>query len=225
MIEGTKSVNILSYEFYPEEWYDNRVKGKMLYDINNMEENLHKYKQNAKISKAYLKKIFFDKKNEKWHKLWDRRIEANDISTLTRVVERGIEKMSSNEEKFEIEIRYQDEEAYYDSSSGNSAWLNYTMGLMLKRCLQIWTKLNNAQIIRGLALQQRGIYSVNGSIGSLNEKAIKKQGKGDDEPWVVVDINCLKPYGSKLIPYPGVEAAKRRAREWKKQGLFPSDKS
>jgi len=97
---------------------------------------------------------------------------------------------------------------------------------MLKRCLQIWQKLSQAQIRSGLALQQRGIYSVNGFIGALNSKdAIQKQGKGVDDPWVVMDINSLKPDGSKLIPDRGVEAAKRRAREWKKQGLFLYDKS
>jgi len=67
-IERAKSVNILTYEFYPEEWYDNRVKCKMLYDIRHMkiEETLHKYKQKAKISEVYLKLIYLEKENGKW---------------------------------------------------------------------------------------------------------------------------------------------------------------
>jgi len=152
-------------------------------------------------------------------------IEANDIYTLSKVVERCIENLSSNERKFDLEIR-EKYEVDYDSNSGKSTWVKYTKSLMLKRCLQIWQKLNNAQIRRGLALQQSGIYSVNGFIGALNSaKAIQKQGKDADAPWVVMDINSLKPYRSKLLPDSGVEAAKRRAREWQKQGLFPSDKS
>lgn len=161
-IEKTKTVDIVSYEFYPEEWHDRKGISQNL--------GLPSYS-----------------------------IIIDCLPTI---------------------------EQYRKYSSEESTWIRHTKNLMLKRCLQIWQKLNQIQIRRGLALQQRGIYSVNHFIGLLNStKAIKKQGKGVDAPWVVMDINSLKPDRSKLLPDRGVEAAKRRAREWQKQGLFPSDKS
>ncbi|MGK7905451.1 MAG: hypothetical protein AB4352_29415 [Hormoscilla sp.] len=186
------------------------------------------HEETEKVIEDYLKLICLEKSNEKWQKKWGKVIVKDEINNLDKIVIKYIEKFGVNQKKLEIEIRCQYDVDYesHESLSGESRWLIHTTSLMLRRCLQIWQKLNKAQIIRGLALQQRGINYMNGLIGALNsKKAIQKQGKGVDAAWVVMDINSLKPDRSKILPVSGVEAAKRRAREWKKQGLFSSDKS
>lgn len=96
---------------------------------------------------------------------------------------------------------------------------------MLKRCLEIWPRIKPDQIKRGLVLQKSGEHSVNGQIGALNaKKAIKKEGDGADELWVVVDRAALKPWGAKLLPKSGIEAAQNRAREWRLKSTGTSDK-
>lgn len=151
--------------------------------------------------------------NNEWQR-FDQTIEQYGLAILDKIINSCFDRFGSSVRKFELGIQY-----YYEvdcgSASGKSPWLHYTTDFMLKRCLEIWPKIQPDQIKRGLVLQKRGEQSVNGHIGSLNaKKAIKKEGYGADECWVVVNPEALKPWRGQLLPKSGIEAAKRRAREW-----------
>ncbi|MEG3847229.1 hypothetical protein QT971_07375 [Microcoleus sp. herbarium19] len=203
-------------------WYDNQKNersGKMLdlFDLFmtnlELEKRLNEIKPTAKfIETLYIFRCLYIKNNE-WQR-FDQTIEQSGLAILDKIINSCFARFGSSVRKFELGIQY-----YYEIdcglASGKSPWLHYTTELMLKRCLEIWPKIKLDQIQRGLVLQKRGKHSVNGHIGSLNaKKAIKKEGYGADENWVVVNPEALKPWRGELLPKSGIEAAKRRAHEW-----------
>lgn len=176
-------------------------------------ERLREQEPTAKvIDTLYVFRCLYIQNNE-WQR-FDQTIEQYGLAILDKIINSCFDRFGSSVRKFELGIQY-----YYEvdcgSASGKSPWLHYTTDFMLKRCLEIWPKIKPDQIKRGLVLQKRGEQSVNGHIGSLNaKKAIKKEGYGADECWVVVNPEALKPWRGQLLPKSGIEAAKRRAREW-----------
>jgi hypothetical protein len=209
-------------------WYDNQKNersGKMLdlFEIFmtnlELEKLLRERKPTAKVIETlYIFRCLYIKNNE-WQR-FDQTIDQYEFYILDKLIESCFARFGSSVRKFELGIQY-----YYEFdcglASGKSPWLHYTTDLMLKRCLEIWPKIKPDQIKRGLALQKRGEQSVNGHIGALNakkaikkEKEEKKEGYGADEYWVVENPEALKPWRGELLPKSGIEAAKRRAREW-----------
>ena len=178
-----------------------------------LEKRLNERKPTAKVIETlYIFRCLYIKNNE-WQR-FDQTIDPYESSILDKLIESCFARFGSSVKKFELGIQY-----YYEVDSGldsgKSPWLHYTTDLMLKRCLEIWPKIKPDQIKRGLALQKRAEPSVNGHIGSLNaKKAIKKEGYGAEERWVVENPEALKPWRGELLPKSGIEAARRRANEW-----------
>jgi hypothetical protein len=207
------------YRFGEGYWYENQNHEISYYTPNisryNLEfsERLREQNPTAKVIETlYIFRCLYIKNNE-WQR-FDQTIDWYEFYILDKFIESCFARFGSSVKKFELGIQY-----YYEFdcglASGKSPWLHYTRDLMLKRCLEIWPKIKPDQIKRGLALQKRGEPSVNGHIGSLNsKKAIKKEGYGFDESWVVVNPEALKPWRGELLPKSGREAAKRRAHEW-----------
>lgn len=88
----------------------------------------------------------------------------------------------------------------------------------LKVTLHVWRKLNNDQLKRGLAIQNKGTRSFGGKLGSLSshnhytrETAIAKRGKY----WEVTDDKQLMEstlgFQEEVFPKSGIQAIKERA--------------
>jgi hypothetical protein len=212
-------LNWIYYRYSESYWYNTQTQeqsGKTL-DLFmpnlKLEERLNEREPTAKVIETlYIFRCLYIQNNE-WQR-FDQAIDQYEHEILDKIINYCFDRFGSSVRKFELGIQY-----YYEvdcgSASGKSPWLHYTTDLMLKRCLEIWPKIKPDQIKRGLAVQKRGQQSVNGHIGALNtKKAIKKEGYGADECWVVVNPEALKPRRGEFLPKSGIEAAKRRAHEW-----------
>jgi hypothetical protein len=188
-----------------------------------LEEMLNELKPNGKVFETlYIFRCLYIQ-NEEWQR-FDQTIEQDEIAILNKFIKSCSARFGSSVRKFQLGIQYY-YEVDYGSAPGKSAWLHYTKDLMLKRCLEIWPRIKPDQIKRGLVLQKPGEHSVIGQIGALNaKKAIKKEGDGAKERWVVVEPEALKPWGGELLPQSGIEAAKKRAYEWQLKHTGTSNK-
>lgn len=111
-------------------------------------------------------------------------------------------------EKFELGIQLLLKKDY----EGN--FLNsYTAKLMVKRCFQIWTTITREQISRGLALTEMGQEYLDQQLADIQAQKVIQ--KADGEAWKVVKEQGLTPEPGQLLPQNGIEAAKKRAHQWK----------
>lgn len=89
----------------------------------------------------------------------------------------------------------------------------------IRQTFHTWRRLNNAQLKRGLLIQNKGIRSFGGVLGSLNSHnhhtRVTAIAKMNDGYWQVTDdeqlMNSYLGFPRKLFPPSGVQAMKHRA--------------
>lgn len=176
---------------------------------NDIEWKFYKQKPDAVIESQYIFRCFYSDNNklqDSSHIIHPSEFDNNYLNELTLAYCR---RWYLPVEKMEIGIQIVIQENY-DEKFLNS----YTAKLMVKRCLQIWPSITREQISRGLALTEMGQQYLDAQLTNLQaQKVIHKE--VDREHWKVVKEKGLTPQPGKLLPHKGVDAAKKKARQWK----------
>lgn len=103
----------------------------------------------------------------------------------------------------------------HEVPDSSADWREYLVLYMVRRSFEIWRRLKYSDIMRSLALN-KGVmhYRVSGQVSSLYKDNIQRDG----DYWVLTNPDLGK-YHKHLSPS-GIEAARRRARQWKAEGRW-----
>lgn len=157
---------------------------------NDIEWKQYKQAPNAVIESKYLFRCLYSDNNkfqESIHLIHHKELESNYLDDLILDYRRcGQDAI----EKFELGIQVVFEKDY----EGNFL-NNYMAKLMVKRCKQIWHPITREQISRGLVLTEMGQQYLDAQLADLQEGTTPQLGQ--------------------LLPQKGIEAAKKRAHQWK----------
>ena len=193
-----------------------RVKHEMSLLLTEVKNDIawKQYKQEpyAVIEFKYLFRcLYFDKNKlqESIHLIHHNELESNYLDDLIVDYRRC---WQDTIEKFELGIQVVLKKDYEESFINN-----YMAKLMVSRCLQIWHPITREQISRGLALTEMGQQYLDAQLADLQAQKVIQ--KADRESWKVVKEQGLRPQLGQLLPQKGLEAAKKRARQWKGRPL------